>query len=80
MELAYMSICIWSANTDSGTAGMSLAGSNPGHHFLASYRRALMGICQAQFTGKALKVCKDSIKTPHVQPAGTAAYMQKMQW
>ena len=27
-----------------------IAGSNPGHHFLQSYRRAFMGICQAQFT------------------------------
>ncbi|EIE18442.1 hypothetical protein COCSUDRAFT_68209 [Coccomyxa subellipsoidea C-169] len=36
-------------------------GSNPGHHFLASYRRALMGICQAQFTGKALKGGHDAV-------------------
>lgn len=39
------------------STGRCFAGSNPGHHFLASYRRALMGICEAQFSSKALKVC-----------------------
>ncbi|BDA48303.1 probable lipase at C-terminar half [Coccomyxa sp. Obi] len=43
-------------------------GSNPGHHFLASYRRALMGICQAQFTSKALKGGHEAILRLAQQP------------
>ena len=32
------------------------AGSNPGHHFLASYRRAFVSLCHAQSTSKAVEV------------------------
>jgi len=39
-----------------GAAHVLRPGHNPGHHFLASYRRALLAVMRAQFGNKALPV------------------------